>query len=112
MLRQRSICTHELDPRGFAVHRLNYIPALQRDAQVDWHEIILKTGAVCWNWRETVVRFHYRNLGITSLAKSSIDCITFECSILPKDMLAPKYPMPCSSRSLVIRSTHCSGVPK
>ena len=32
----------------------------------------------------------YRNLGITSFANSSIERITFECSMCPKDMLAPK----------------------
>ena len=69
-------------------------------------------GSEILDWQEPLTKFYDRNFGITSLAKSSIERNTLECSILPKDILAPKYPMPCSSRNLVIRSTHCSGVPK
>ena len=70
------------------------------------------TGSEVPKQQELVRKSYCLNLGITSLAKSSIERITLECSMLPKDMLAPKYPMPCSSRNLVIRWTHCSGVPK
>ena len=69
-------------------------------------------GSEVLDSQESMTKFYCWNLGITSLAKSSIERNTLECSMLPKDILAPKYPMPCSSRNLVIRCTHCSGVPK
>ena len=53
-------------------------------------------------WRLIPSRYYW-NSGITSLANNSMDRITLACSMLPKDMQAPKYPMLCSSRNLVMR---------
>ena len=55
---------------------------------------------------------YYLKRGITSLANNSIERNTLECSIEPKDMLAPKYWMSCSSRNRSIFLTMRSGVPK
>ena len=91
---------------------LDFILVLQEGGQFVWDNVITMTGSEVLDSQESVTKFYCRNLGITSLAKSSIERNTLECSMLPKDMLAPKYPMPCSSRNLVILCTHCSGVPK
>ena len=93
-------------------HRLNLVLLLQKGGQVVGDNVITMTGREVLDSQESVTKFYCRNLGITSFAKSSIERNTLECSMLPKDMLAPKYPMPCSSLNLVIRCTHCSGVPK
>ena len=104
--RERSsrIRTASISPSGLVT--------IQHDPQVVPANAITITISEVLAAHESATKSYSRNLGITSLAKSSIERNTLECSMLPKDMLAPKYPMPCSSLNLAIRCTHCSGVPK
>ena len=65
--------------------RLNVVLVFEHDPQVAPDTVIVMTGTEGQAWRNPVTQSYDRNLGITSLAKSSIERNTPECSMLPSD---------------------------